>query len=297
MTGRDVFRPKQPLKTRWRLFTMGLSTLLGRRRGFFSPYRYAAGVDPTGYPELEPVFEAALTAKAPDGGPGMAALLDEAEALMPEIDAAMGEPPKPRWHQAWFTGLDGVSAYLMARRPGAARIIEVGSGHSTRFMAAGAAARQAAGGASCQITCIDPKPRADLAGLPVTWNEAVLSPDHFALFAALEPGDIAFFDSSHLLWPGSDVDLILHRILPILKPGVIVHFHDIFLPDAYPPVWWWRGYTEQLGLAGWMMGGGGYQLIWASCWLGSRDKLGDRPALRGMPVAATGGSIWMRRGG
>jgi len=284
-----------PWKTRWRRLQMHVSTMLGRRRGFFSPYRYAAGVRPTAYPELEPVFEAALVAEAPDGGPGMAAYLDRADALVAEIDAACGEAPKPRWQQGWFSGLDAVAAYMMAREAGAGRIVEVGSGHSTRFLAAGAAARAAADGApAAPITCIDPAPRADLAGLPVTWQRAVLGPGHFGLFQALGPGDIAFFDSSHLLWPGSDVDMILNRILPVLRPGVMVHIHDILLPDAYPDVWEWRGYTEQLGLAGWLMGGA-YHLVWASHWLGSRDRIGDHHRLRTMPVPAAGGSIWLRR--
>lgn len=285
---------KLPLKLRWRLLRMHLSTMLGGRQGFFSPYRYAAGVQRTAYPELEPAFEAALTAGAPDDVPGMAAYLDQAEGLVEEIDAATGAPPRPRWEQNWFTGLDAVAAYMMARQPQTRRIIEVGSGHSTRFLAAGAAAREAAGHGHTEITCIDPAPRANLMGLPVSWQQEVLGPQHFDMFRALGPGDIAFFDSSHLLWPGSDVDLILNRILPGLAPGVLVHFHDILLPDAYPDVWSWRGYTEQLGLGGWLVGGS-YQLIWASHWLGSRDELGERARLRNLPAAAMCSSIWLRR--
>ena len=299
--GKPMTRPQTPFKKRLRRFKMQLSTMLGRPEGFFSPYRYADMVAPTGYPELEPTFEAALVTTAADGEPGMAGYLDIAEARMPDIQAALGEPPKPRFEQGWFTGLDAVAAFVMASQVTANRIVEVGSGHSTRFLAAGAAARMASmradGGAELretEIICIDPVPRAVLQGLPVTWRETILTPEHFSLFQSLEPGDIAFFDSSHLLWPGSDVDLIFNRILPILKPGVLVHIHDILLPDAYPDVWEWRGYTEQNGLAGWFAGGA-YHLVWASHWLGSRDQLGARAALRAVHPSPSGGSIWMRR--
>jgi hypothetical protein len=70
-----------------------------------------------------------------------------------------------------------------------------------------------------------------------------------APFRDLAPGDFLFVDSSHILMPGSDVDIILNRVWPALPAGVIVHVHDIFLPDGYPAEWAWRGYNEQLGVA------------------------------------------------
>ena len=48
--------------------------------------------------------------------------------------------------------------------------------------------------------------------------------------------------------PGSDVDLLLNRVLPRLPAGVLVHIHDIFLPFDYPPIWGWRAYNEQQGV-------------------------------------------------
>ena len=56
-------------------------------------------------------------------------------------------------------------------------------------------------------------------------------------FAALDAGDILFIDSSHVLKTGSDVHFEYMHILPALKPGVIVHIHDIFYPFEYPERW------------------------------------------------------------
>ena len=56
--------------------------------------------------------------------------------------------------------------------------------------------------------------------------------------------------------PGTDVDMLFNHVLPGLKRGVMVHVHDVFLPDDYPPEWEWRGYNEQLGIATLIQGGG-----------------------------------------
>jgi hypothetical protein len=70
-----------------------------------------------------------------------------------------------------------------------------------------------------------------------------------AAFPPLGENDILFIDSSHQLKPGSDVEFLLKAVLPMLPAGVRVHFHDIFLPDDYPPAWEWRRYNEQAAVA------------------------------------------------
>ncbi|MEM7525499.1 MAG: class I SAM-dependent methyltransferase, partial [Pseudomonadota bacterium] len=167
-----------------------------------------------------------------------------------------------------------------------------GSGHSTRFMAEAARAE----GAETRITCIDPEPRADFGALPVDWRAAVLSEAHLPLFADLTAGDIAFFDSSHILVPGCDVDMILNRILPILKPGVLVHIHDILLPDPYPDAWAWRGYAEQNGLGGWLLAGG-LKPIFSSRYAVTRMNAASTGALARAPLkdGAVETSLWAEK--
>ena len=41
-------------------------------------------------------------------------------------------------------------------------------------------------------------------------------------------------DTTHTVKLGSEVNRIILRLLPLLAPGVIVHFHDIHLPYEYP---------------------------------------------------------------
>jgi hypothetical protein len=269
-----------------RRLRMGLLTVTGLgRQGFFAPYRYAGQVEPpAGYPELEAVFAAARLGET----------LERIEAAIGPIAEVNGPPPAPRWGQSWFPRLDAAAAYalVLAARP--ARIVEVGSGHSTRFLA------RAVGdsGAGTRIVCIDPAPRADLRGLAIERRCEVLGPGHLPLFAGLGAGDMAFFDSSHLLWPGTDVDLMLNRILPALGPGVLVHIHDVFLPDPYPPGWAWRGYTEQLGLAGYLTSPG-WEVVWASHYAVTRLRAAERASIGALPLArgARESSLWLRRVG
>jgi hypothetical protein len=89
------------------------------------------------------------------------------------------------------------------------------------------------------------------------------------LFAALAAGDILFVDSSHIAMPGTDVDRLFLDILPRLAGGVLVHVHDVFLPDAYPGEWRWRGYNEQL-LVGALIQGGAWEIVFASRYVATR---------------------------
>ena len=57
------------------------------------------------------------------------------------------------------------------------------------------------------------------------------------LFLSLKAGDFLFIDSSHVLKCGSDLQLLMFEILPLLPSGVFVHFHDVFYPFDYPTEW------------------------------------------------------------
>lgn len=270
----------------WRRWTLGVATLLGATRGYFIPYRHAeAGGASASYPALEPLFAAAQG--------GFEARLREAGDYVAVFASLNGsKPPAPRFEQDWFPGLDAAMAYTLVRRRRPRRIVEVGSGHSTRFLARAVSDE----GLSTAITAIDPQPRAALAGLPVTWLRATLQAAGQAPFTALAAGDILFIDSSHILMPGSDVDLLLNDIWPRLPAGMLIHIHDILLPDAYPADWAWRGYNEQNALAPLL--GTPARLIWSSHWVRTRmrDALA-RAGLDSLPLltGARETSLWLEK--
>jgi hypothetical protein len=264
---------------------MGLATLLGRKRGFFIPHRYAGAVAPCAYPALEPYLAARV--------PAFESVLAEIEALGDRLEQLRGPAPQPRFDQAWFPTLDAAVAYAMVRRARPARIVEVGSGHSTRFLARGIADARL----DTELLCIDPAPRAPLRGLPVRWIGTVVQQAPETCFTDLQAGDLLFVDSSHILMPGTDVDWLLNCILPRLAAGVLVHFHDIFLPDPYPEAWTWRGYNEQQALAP-LLQGEAYACLFASHYV--RTRLPDRLArtlARLPPPAAPESSLWLQKRG
>lgn len=206
--------------------------------------------------------------------------------------AAIGAntPPEPRWDQVWFPRLDACAAYTMVRESRPARIVEIGSGHSTRFLTR--AVRD--GGLAAKLTSIDPNPRATLDGLAI---ERISQRVQDALVAALAPGDILFVDSSHVVSAGSDVDHILRNIVPDLPTGAIVHFHDIFLPDPYPSEWDERRYNEQTSV-GAMLASGQYDILFASRYAATRmsDEIAATHLAR-LPLKSEAfeNSLWLKK--
>jgi hypothetical protein len=208
----------------------------------------------------------------------------ELEAIGPDA------PPAPRWNQDWFPRLDAAAAYALVRETQPRRIVEVGSGHSTRFFARAVSD----GGLGTRITAIDPQPRATLSGLDIEWLQTPVQ--RVAAFPPLGAGDILFIDSSHQLKPGSDVEFLLNAVLPLLPAGVRVHFHDIFLPDDYPSGWQWRRYNEQAAVAS-LIEKDVFKVDFASHALVSRSPEKIRGVLARLPLLPTAfeSSLWLTR--
>ncbi len=232
-----------------RRLKMGLNTILDvKKEGYFIPYRYAE-TTPTlpsqqPYKGLLPLFQKKEQA--------FSQFLEETSRFKSEFNTfGTQPPPEPRWEQDWFPRLDGAAAYAMVRSQRPKRIIEVGSGHSTRFMYR--AIRDE--GLDTELSAIDPAPRADITKLPIKIDNRIVQETDLKAFNELEANDILFIDSSHIAMPGTDVDYLFTNVLPTLPEGVMVHIHDIFLPDAYPAEWEWRGYNEQQAVVGFLSGG------------------------------------------
>jgi hypothetical protein len=93
------------------------------------------------------------------------------------------------------------------------------------------------------------------------------------------------------------VELVLNAVLPRLRPGVLVHVHDVFLPDPYPEAWAWRGYNEQPAVAC-LLQGGAFEILFASRWLATRRRawletgvLAELPR----PAHAFESSLWLAK--
>ena len=132
---------------------------------------------------------------------------------------------------------DAALLYAMVRRHRPRRVLELGSGFSTLVIAGARARNDEEGGVQdAEHRVVDPYPSPVLDAVRERIELQPTSAAELPLeqFAALEAGDILFVDTSHTLKPGSEVLYLLLEALPALRPGVIVHIHDVFRPFEYP---------------------------------------------------------------
>jgi hypothetical protein len=132
-----------------------------------------------------------------------------------------------------FGYIETQALHAMIRALKPARIIEVGSGVSTYCMVQAASLNQRESGQETDITAIEPNPSEPLRSLPVNLIDQPVQTVDYERFQALSRGDLLFIDSTHTVKAGGDVNFLILEVLPRLQPGVVVHFHDIYLPYDY----------------------------------------------------------------
>jgi hypothetical protein len=111
------------------------------------------------------------------------------------------------------------------------QVVEVGIGNSSKLLARALAANKKI----CAVTLIDPNPRWDVLGsLPEDWEviSSLVQNVDLDVFSRLRAGDILFYDGSHCVRTGSDVNWMLFEVLPRLAPGVWIH-----MPRDYSREW------------------------------------------------------------
>jgi hypothetical protein len=206
------------------------------------------------------------------------------------------DPSQPNWANDWIPPLDAVALYGFVATKQPKLFLEVGSGNSTKFAKRAIKDR----GLTTKIVSIDPRPRAEIDSL---CDQVVREPVEnckLDIFDRLESGDILYVDNSHRALMNSDATVIFLDILPRLKPGVLVHFHDIALPYDYPAEWIDRYYSEQYLLAAYILAKGSRFDILLPNWFVTIDEqlrsilapLWQRPDVQNVEIQ--GGSFWIQ---
>jgi predicted O-methyltransferase YrrM len=209
--------------------------------------------------------------------------------------------PEFRFHfdQDWYCQGDALNLHCVLRYLKPKKIIEVGSGFSSammldtndRFLESG-----------IRFTFIDPYPerlfsilREEDRGRCKIVDTAVQAVD-LQVFEQLEANDILFVDSSHVSKIGSDVNHLLFNVLPVLKPGVLVHFHDIFWPFEYPREWVTekRAWNEAYILRAFLQFNSSYQIFLFNSYVehAFSEYMADHMPLF---LENSGGSLWIRK--
>ncbi len=152
---------------------------------------------------------------------------------------------EPGWNNGYFPGLDVIMLYTMIAELRPEHYIEIGSGTSTKVVYKAKVENDL----NTKIIAIDPSPRREVEQIVDVFEKRNLQDVSLEYFKDLRETDIVFFDGTHLLFPNSDVMWFFLEVLPILKKGVVVHIHDIYLPYDYPDFMINRYYNEQYILA------------------------------------------------
>jgi hypothetical protein len=257
--------------------------------------RYGYGSPP--HPELTRIIAANGTYYAEL----LSRFLNLSEALYRIPLRAPRESTDPSWLHDWLDGLDTLALYGFAATRNAALYLEIGSGYSTKVVRR--ALRDS--GARTKIMSIDPHPRAEIDTLCDEVVRQPLEKCDQTLFDRLEAGDILFFDGSHRSFMNSDVTVFFLEVLPRLKPGMLVHLHDIFLPLDYPPYWEYEFYphrywNEQYLLAASLMAGhSSYEVVLPNHYVsmtpalaGALDAFWADSRVAGVPRG--GSSFWIQ---
>ena len=210
----------------------------------------------------------------------------------------------------YYTGWSGFSygcaaaLHSMIRKHKPRRVIEIGSGGSSRVISAALVRNREATGESPNYTIIDPYPTPAtqaLAGLTHLIKDRVEVVDS-ELFMDLDHNDILFIDSGHTVRIGGDVNFLLLDIVPAIRPGVIVHVHDIPMPYEYAEVYYTNPrfrmfWTESYLLQAFLSHNSSYEVLLAMNFL-MLDKSAQfraawphfQPAVHGVSH-----SFWFRR--
>lgn len=236
--------------------------------------------------------------------------LDAQLSLLEEILDAHGKefaPPRDRrpgpldyfYDNTFFGPLDADVLHAMVRHQRPARVLELGSGYSSLVIAA-AAARNRAESHPVEHDVYDPYARDDLAPLirDRARLHAVSATDvPLERFTSLTAGDVLFVDTTHTVKLASDVNFVVLEVLPQLQPGVVVHFHDIFLPWEYPRDWYHTlevFWAEQYLLQAYLSGNDRYEVLLGNAALLHAHRSRVAALVPAVAHAHYPGSFWLR---
>jgi len=199
-----------------------------------------------------------------------------------------------------FPSGDAECYYSLVRKFTPKMIIEIGSGYSTLIANEAIGKNLEQGKPGTKLICIEPYEMPWLNELEITLIRKKVENVELTFFEQLTTNDILFIDSSHMIRPQGDVLYEVLHILPQLKSGVLVHFHDIFSPLNYPEDWLkneYRLWNEQYLIEAFLSNNDAFEIVVAMSYLTYNYK---KQVHQAFPVLAQNpnripGSLWIRK--
>ena len=265
--------------------------------GFYSPI-----------PSMKEVQEYNFEAPFPEMLPGIDLNSNEQYELLNSFERYYNELPftdekskglRYFYKNNFYSYSEAIVLYCMIRYLKPKNIIEVGSGFSSsvmldtneKFMAH-----------SVNCVFIDPHPERLESILnnedkrKVTIHKKRLQEIPITVFTELGKNDILFIDSTHVSKLNSDVNYLIHEILPILAEGVHIHFHDVCYPFEYTRETFLSGkaWNEQYILRAFLECNKSFKIVMFDTYLKKKfeNEIKNRFPLL---YKNNGGSIWIKR--
>ena len=250
--------------------------------------------------DLAPTFAAESPMRGIDWDPERQMAFIEAElgGYLAEFRPA-ADPHAPdgvfRLGNATYDSVDAELLYGIVRWAKPKRYVELGSGYST-LVAWEALHRNGTG----ELHCYDPYPSAHVLARPelaARLQRVSAQQIEERVVAELESGDVLFVDTSHTVKQGGDVNRIVLDLLPLVAPGVSVHFHDIFLPGDYSPghianAHYW---TEQYLLQAFLVGNRDWEVLAGGQAVARHAPERLRKVIPSYHEGVSPGAFWIRR--
>ena len=171
--------------------------------------------------------------------------------------------PKPN---VGLSLVDAFILYAMIRENKPGVMVEVGAGASTMISLLALQLNREIGH-PYDYYSVEPYPKSDV--------REVTDPNFFLLekkvqdvdIDLLSSADFLFIDSSHVSKFDSDVNREILEVIPKLKIGSVVHWHDIVIPMNYWREWIYDGnkfWNESYMVHSFMLFNDAFRIIWAS---------------------------------
>lgn len=205
-----------------------------------------------------------------------------------------------RYHfnNEWFPKSDALLLYALLRYIKPKKIIEVGSGYSSAVMLDTC---EHFSMKSTELSFIEPNIERLKSLMKKSDEKAVLKETFVQLvdidfFLRLQENDILFIDSSHVTKAGSDVNYLFFEVLPRLKKGVLVHFHDIFFNFEYPLEWVLEGrsWNESYLLRAFMQYNSNFEILFFNDFFQKHQQSFLKDNVPEF-IGKTSGSFWIRK--
>ena len=271
--------------------------------------QYPPGHFSSPIPNLKDVLARADEIFAPNTReiPGLDLREAEQLALLDTLSAYYGELPftaqamasrRYYYENDFFSYGDAIILFAMLRHYKPKRIVEIGAGFSSALMLD---TRELFPDDPMDLTFVEPNPQRLLKllqGQAAACHliQKRLQDMELSVIEALQENDLLFIDSSHVVKTGSDVGQLIFHILPRLKSGVVVHFHDIPWPFEYSKDWLVKGiiWNEAYFLRAFLQYNTAFSILYFNDYMYKfhQELLGQR-----MPLCLRnpGGSLWLQK--